>query len=204
MARRFSGPRLILASHNRGKLEEFRVMLAPRGVQIISAGDLGLDEPEETGSTFAVNARLKAEAAVAASGEPALADDSGLAARGLNGAPGVHSARWAGPDRDFTRAMRRVHDELVARFGTFATADRRAAFVAVLCLAWPDGHAELFEGRVDGGLVAEPRGTQGFGYDPIFIPDGDTRTFGEMPAVDKYAISHRRRAVDALMQACFS
>jgi XTP/dITP diphosphohydrolase len=201
--RRFRAPRLVLASHNPGKLAELQALLAPHGVAITSSRDLGLPEPAETGRTFAANARLKGHAAAQATGSPALADDSGLEVRGLGGAPGVHSARWAGPERDFGKAMARVRDELSSRFGTFERADRRAAFVAVLCLAWPDGHDELAEGRVEGELVDPPRGAQGFGYDPMFAPEGQGRTFGEMPAADKQQRSHRARALRRLLAMCF-
>lgn len=203
MRRRFAANRLVLASHNPGKIREFATLFAPRGVEIIPAHDLGLIEPEETGSTFAANAQLKAEAAVAGSGLPALADDSGLAVAGLDGAPGVFSARWAGPGRDFGMAMTRIRDDLGARFGSFDAADRRAAFVAVLCLAWPDGHSELIEGRTEGAVIHPPRGTGGFGYDPIFVPDGHVQTFAEMPAAQKHALSHRGRAIQALLEMCF-
>ena len=203
MARRFSAPRLVLASHNPGKLSELRALLTPHGVAITSSGELGLPEPEESGATFADNARLKAHAAAQASGLPALADDSGLEAHGLGGAPGVHSARWAGPERDFAKAMARVRDELRLRFGAFARADRSAAFVAVLCLAWPDGHDELAEGRVEGELVDPPRGSGGFGYDPMFVPEGGDRTFGEMAPADKQRLSHRARALRRLVAMCF-
>jgi XTP/dITP diphosphohydrolase len=202
-ARAFSAPRLVLASHNPGKLAELEGLLAPHGVAVVSSRELGLPEPEETGATFAANARLKAHAAVEASGLPALADDSGLEAHGLGGAPGVHSARWAGPERDFAKAMARVRDALALRFGDFARADRRAAFVAVLCLAWPDGHEELAEGRVEGELVDPPRGGGGFGYDPMFAPEGLGRTFGEMAPADKQARSHRARAFRRLLAMCF-
>jgi XTP/dITP diphosphohydrolase len=203
LARRFTEPRLVLASHNPGKLEELEALLAPLGIAVTSSRALGLPEPEETGRTFAENARLKAEAAVAGSGLPALADDSGLEVRGLGGAPGVLSARWAGPERDFRHAMAQVRDELVRRAGDFARADRSAAFVAVLCLAWPDGHAELAEGRVEGELVDPPRGSGGFGYDPMFVPDGERRTFGEMPAADKHRLSHRALALRRLVAMSF-
>ena len=203
MSRSLAGDRLILATHNKGKVEEFRAMFAPQGITVLSAQDLDLDEPEETGLTFAANARLKAVAAMRVAGLPALADDSGMAAEGLEGQPGIYSARWAGPERDFSKAMRRVRDELLARFGDWASVDRRASFVCALCLAWPDGHEELVEERVPGTLVPEPRGVHGFGYDPIFVPEGETRTFGEMPAPEKYAMSHRRRAIDALARRSF-
>ena len=203
MARRFTEPRLVLASHNLGKLAELQALLAPHGVAIASSRELGLPEPAETGLTFADNARLKARAAAWASGLPALADDSGLEAYGLDGAPGVHSARWAGPERDFAKGMARVRDELALRFGAFARADRRAAFVAALCLAWPDGHEELTEGRVEGELVDPPRGSGGFGYDPMFVPEGGERTFGEMAPADKQRLSHRARALRRLLALCF-
>jgi XTP/dITP diphosphohydrolase len=204
LPRRFTDPRLVLASHNPGKLSELRALLAPHGVAIASSGELGLPEPAETGLTFADNARLKAHAAARASGLPALADDSGLEAHGLGGAPGVHSARWAGPERDFAKAMARLRDELRLRFGDFARADRSAAFVAVLCLAWPDGHEELAEGRVEGELVDPPRGSGGFGYDPMFVPEGDGRTFAEMAPADKQRLSHRARALRRLLAMCFA
>jgi XTP/dITP diphosphohydrolase len=204
VARRFSAPRLVLASHNPGKLAELAALLAPYRVSVASSGELGLPEPAETGATFAANARLKAHAAAQASGLPALADDSGLEVRGLGGAPGVHSARWAGPERDFGGAMARVRDELRARFGAFERAERRAAFVAVLCLAWPDGHEELAEGRTEGELVDPPRGSGGFGYDPMFVPEGQGRTFGEMTAAEKQERSHRARALRRLLAMCFA
>jgi XTP/dITP diphosphohydrolase len=203
VTRRFNAPRLVLASHNPGKLAELQSLLAPHGVAITSSRELGLPEPAETGRTFAANTRLKAHAAAQATGLPALADDSGLEVRGLGGAPGVHSARWAGPERNFGKAMARVRDELSAHFGAFERADRRAAFVAVLCLAWPDGHDELAEGRVEGELVDPPRGAAGFGYDPMFVPAGACRTFGEMGAADKAKLSHRARALRRLVALCF-
>jgi XTP/dITP diphosphohydrolase len=203
LARRFTERRLVLASHNPGKLAELQALLAPHGVAITSSRELGLPEPAETGRTFADNARLKAHAAARASGLPALADDSGLEVQGLGGAPGLHSARWAGPERDFASAMARVRDELSQRFGAFARADRRAAFVAVLCLAWPDGHDELAEGRVAGELVDPPRGSRGFGYDPMFVPKGYSQTFGEMAPADKHQLSHRARALRRLVAMCF-
>jgi XTP/dITP diphosphohydrolase len=203
VARRFRAPRLVLASHNPGKLAELEALLLPHDVALVSSRELGLAEPDETGLTFADNARLKAHAATQASGLPALADDSGLEVRGLGGAPGVRSARWAGPERDFEKAMARVRDALIRRFGDFARADRRAAFVAVLCLAWPDGHEELAEGRVEGTLVDPPRGAGGFGYDPMFAPEGRSRTFGEMSPADKQELSHRARALRRLVTMCF-
>lgn len=198
MARRFPGGRLVLATHNPGKAREIGALLAPFGVEVVAAGALGLPEPEETGSTFAENAALKARLAAAASALPALADDSGLAVPALGGDPGIHSARWGGPDKDFGRAMAEVE----RRLGV--TADRRAYFVCALALAWPDGHVEAFEGTVDGTLVFPPRGALGFGYDPIFLPAGSTLTFGEMPPEAKHAISHRAAAFRRLVAACFA
>ena len=195
------GDRLLLATHNPGKVWEFEALLRPHGITVVPASALGLPEPEEPGATFAENARLKAVAAAAASGLLALADDSGLVVHGLGGDPGVLSARWAGPGRDFAPAMRRVLDGLAARGATTAD-DRRAAFVSVLCLARPGGAGEtLYEGRVEGEIAPEPRGANGFGYDPIFVPDGHTETFGEMPPVEKHAMSHRARAMAAFAAA---
>lgn len=204
MTRRFTGHSLVLATHNPGKLREFRAFFAPRGIEIVASGDLGLDDPEETGTTFADNARLKARAAAAATGKVALADDSGLEVQALDGAPGVYSARWAGPERDFARAMAEIRRQLALRHGRFEDADRRARFTAVLCLAWPDGHDEVVEGAVGGVLVDPPRGTGGFGYDPMFQPDGEDVTFAEMPAAAKARLSHRARALEALAAACLS
>jgi XTP/dITP diphosphohydrolase len=203
VARRFAEPRLVLASHNPGKLVELRELLAGEPVEVIPAAALALAEPVETGRTFAANARIKAHAAAAAAGLPALADDSGLTVAGLGGRPGVRSARWAGPERDFDRAMARVRDELAARYGSFAAADRRAAFVAAICLAWPDGDQELARGRVAGELVYPPRGQGGFGYDPMFRPTGSDRTFAELPRASKQALSHRGRALRQLIERCF-
>jgi XTP/dITP diphosphohydrolase len=202
-ARRFSGTRLVLATHNQGKVREFGTLLAPLGIEVIESGRLGLPEPVEDGDSFAANARIKAHAAAEGSRLPALADDSGLAVRGLEGRPGVHSARWAGPGNDFRPAMARIRIELVGRFGSFEAADRAAAFIAVLCLAWPDGHDELAEGRVEGQIVDPPRGAGGFGYDPMFQPDGHSQTFAEMAAAEKHAFSHRGRAVRQLLATCF-
>lgn len=202
-ARRFAGDRLLVATHNLGKLAEFRALLEPRGIRVVGAAELGLEPPAETGATFLENARLKALAAARAAGIPALADDSGLECRGLDGAPGLATADWAGPERDFACAMRRVREALAARFGGIDRADRRAAFVAVLCLAWPDGHVECAEGRVEGEIAPEPRGEGGFGYDPLFIPEGETRTFAEMLASEKEALSHRAKAMAALFARCF-
>lgn len=197
MARRFEGGRLVVASHNPGKVREINELLAPFGVEAVSAGELNLPEPEETETTFVGNAVLKARAAAEASGLPALSDDSGLAVSALDGAPGIYSARWAGPGKDFQVAMERVHREMGA------AADRRAHFVCALCLAWPDGHVETFEGKVNGELVWPPRGTRGFGYDPMFVPGGYDITFGEMEPEKKHAMSHRARAFAQLVEACF-
>ena len=190
------GTRLVLASHNQGKLSEIRVLLEPWDIHVVSAGDLGLPEPDETEPTFSGNARLKAQAAAGASGLPALADDSGFCVGALDGAPGIYSARWAGPNKDFLAAMQRVHDE------AGAAADRSAYFISVLCLAWPDGHFELFEGRVEGQRVWPPRGGRGFGYDPMFQPHGEDETYGEMDPARKTATSHRARAFAALVRGC--
>ncbi len=196
--RRFEGGRLVMASHNPGKVREIKLLLEPFPADVVSAGDLDLPEPEETGTTFVANAELKARAAAEASGEIALADDSGLAVTALDGAPGIYSARWAGPDKDFTLAMEKVESELGD------AADRSAQFVCALTLAWPDGHCETFEGTVDGTLSFPPRGEQGFGYDPIFIPDGYDITFGEMAPDKKHAMSHRADAFRKLVTACFA
>jgi XTP/dITP diphosphohydrolase len=196
-ARRYRESRLLLATHNPGKVKEFERLLAPTGVALDGMGHL--PAPEETGQTFLENARIKARAAVAATGRPALADDSGLACRGLDGAPGVESARWAGPDQDFAHAMRRVHDALERRFDGFERADKACAFVAVLVLAWPDGHEEVAEGRLEGTLAWPPRGAGGFGYDAMVVPAGETRTCAQLSPYEKGAISHRGRAVRALM-----
>ncbi len=189
------GERLVLASHNQGKLRELEELVAPAGIAIVSAGALGLPEPEETAPDFAGNARLKAQAAAQASGLPALADDSGFCVAALGGAPGVFSARWAGPEKDFAAAMHRVHDGITGE-------DRRAWFVCALCLAWQDGETATFLGRVEGQAVWPPRGALGFGYDPMFVPAGVTQSFGEMPAAAKHALSHRARAFEALLAAC--
>src|SRR5438270_7768989 len=188
------GERLVIASHNPGKIEEIEALLAPYGVPVIGAGALGLPEPEETGASFEENAALKARAAMQASGLPALADDSGLVVQALGGAPGIYSARWAGPGKDFRVAMERVQREL-------ADKDRRAQFVAVLALAWPDGEVALFRGEVQGQLTWPPRGERGFGYDPIFVPNRYDRTFAEIDAA-KHQISHRARAFAKLVEAC--
>jgi XTP/dITP diphosphohydrolase len=208
MSHRPISGRLVIATHNAGKLKEMRELLAPYGVSAVSAGELGLPEPEETGTSFAENARIKAVAATTASALPAFSDDSGLAVDALNGAPGIHSARWAGAQRDFGYAMQKVEDELLARGATMAS-QRIAHFVSALCVAWPDGHLEEFEARVDGALIWPPRGTAGFGYDPMFLPDGHDRTFGEMTAEEKHGLpphgrglSHRARAFIKLAAAC--
>ena len=193
------GRRLLVATHNPGKLREFEYLLEPHGIAVVGATELGLPEPEETGDSFHANARLKARAASDATGLPALADDSGIAVAGLGGDPGIHSARWAGPERDFELAIGKVLDALRARYGSFAEAEKAAAFIAVLCLALPGGEDCFFEGRIDGTLVERPRGARGFGYDPIFVPEGSGLTFAEMSAAEKHAISHRRRALDAFL-----
>ncbi|HEX3536658.1 MAG TPA: RdgB/HAM1 family non-canonical purine NTP pyrophosphatase [Stellaceae bacterium] len=197
MSRQFSGGKLVIASHNPGKIVEIADLLSPFNVEAVGAGELGLPEPEETGTTFEENAELKARLAAEASGLPALADDSGLVVPALGGDPGIYSARWAGPDKDFRVAMERVQRELGDR-------DRSANFVAVLALAWPDGHIENFRGEVYGRLTWPPRGTRGFGYDPIFIPDGYSETFGELDPGLKHRISHRARAFEKLVAACFA
>jgi XTP/dITP diphosphohydrolase len=195
-----SGDSLVAATHNKGKLREFRDLFDPLGIAVASSSELGVSEPEETGSTFEENARLKAVATATATGRLALADDSGLAVEALAGAPGIHSARWAGEPRDFYRAMSKVENDLQA-MGAFAPAQRRAKFVCVLCLANTEGAVQFFEGTVPGHLVWPPRGTQGFGYDPMFVPDGYDMTFGEMDPDNKHAISHRARAFAAFRAA---
>jgi XTP/dITP diphosphohydrolase len=207
VSRKLTGP-VVIATHNPGKLAEMRDLLAPRGIAAQSAGELGLPEPDETGKTFAANARIKAVAAAKATGQTAFADDSGLVVDALGGDPGIHSARWAGPNKDFRYAMNRIQTLLIER-GAKLAEQRRAHFVAALCLAWPDGHLEEFEGRVDGVVVWPPRGDAGFGYDPLFKPDGFDRTFGQMTADEKHGLpprglgpSHRARAFVMLAQAC--
>ena len=197
MARRFTGGKLIVASHNAGKAREIRELLVPFKIEVISAADLNLPEPDETGSTYIENAELKARAAATKTGLPALADDSGMSVNALGGAPGIYSARWAGPNKDFALAMKRVQSELGD------SPDRSARFVCALSLAWPDGHCESFEGEVRGTLVFPGRGTKGFGYDPIFIADGYDITFAEMEPDEKHAISHRAHAFRQLVSACF-
>lgn len=206
--RKLEPGRLVVASHNKGKIREINELLAPYGFDVVSAGELDLPEPEETGLTFEANAELKAVAAATASGLPSLADDSGFCAEALGGDPGIYSARWAGPDKDFTMAMRNV-EELLQQKGATTPDRRRGSFVAVLCLAWPDGHREFFRGEVEGQIVWPPRGEKGFGYDPIFQPDGHERTFGEMTSEEKHgwsretqALSHRARAFQLFSKAC--
>ena len=211
MARRIAaGERLVVASHNPGKVVEIEALLRPFGVATPGAASLGLPEPEETGTTFEANAILKAKAAAEASGLVALADDSGLSVDALDGGPGIHSARWAGPDKDFRFAMNKIQSLLVER-GAKTAERRRGHFVSALCVAWPDGHVEEFEATVDGTVVWPPRGTLGFGYDPLFLPDGQTRTFGEMPSAEKHGLpphgrglSHRARAFLKLAEACLA
>jgi XTP/dITP diphosphohydrolase len=205
--RRLAG-RLVIATHNPGKLAEMRELLAPYKIEAISAGEMGLNEPDETGTSFRANARIKAEAAALASALPAFADDSGLVVDALGGDPGVYSARWAGPEKDFRGAMKMIEQKLHAAGATEA-AQRKAHFVSALCVAWPDGHVEEFEARVDGTIVWPPRGDKGFGYDPIFLPDGHARTFGEMPSEEKHGLppkgkglSHRARAFLKLAETC--
>jgi XTP/dITP diphosphohydrolase len=200
--------RLVIATHNPGKLAEMRELLAAYGVEAVSAGELGLAEPAETGESFRDNARIKAASAASAAGAPAFADDSGLVVDALDGAPGIHSARWAGPDKDFRRAMLQI-ERLLQERGAADPARRRAHFVSALCVAWPDRHVEEFEARVDGTLVWPPRGDHGFGYDPVFLPDGHSRTFGEMTSAEKHSLpprgkglSHRARAFLKLAEAC--
>ena len=207
MHRRITG-KLVIATHNPGKLAEMRELLAPHGIEAISAGELGLGEPDETGDTFLVNARIKAVAAAEAAQLPAFADDSGLVVDALDGAPGIFSARWAGPAKDFNAAMSRI-ERLLQERGAKEAAQRSAHFVSALCVAWPDGHLEEVEARADGTLVWPPRGSAGFGYDPMFLPDGHTRTFGEMTSIEKHGLpplglglSHRARAFVKLAEIC--
>jgi len=196
MPRPFTDDRLVIASHNQGKVEEISALLMPFRIAALAAASFRIPEPEETGDSFEANAALKAGAAAQASGLPALADDSGLVVPALGGAPGIYSARWAGPTKDFRIAMARVHRELDEQ-------DRSALFVAVLALAWPDGDLELFRGEVAGALVWPPRGERGFGYDPMFVPEGRTKTFGETEPAQKHRISHRARAFAKLVEGCF-
>ncbi len=198
MARRLTGGSLVIATHNPGKLAEMRALLSPYAIEAISAGTLGLPEPDETGASFEENAALKARAAAGASHMPALADDSGLVVPALDGAPGIYSARWADEHKDFRPAMARVEHELQGK------SDRRAFFVAVLALAWPDGHLESFRGEVHGSVIFPPRGTRGFGYDPIFLPEGESETFGELDPETRKQVSHRTVAFRKLAAACFA
>lgn len=194
------GDRIVIASHNEGKVRELGELFAPFDIECISAASLSLGEPEETGETFAENAKIKAEAAAAASGMLAIADDSGLEVAALGGAPGIHAARWGGPNRDFRLAMERVNRELEAS----GTPDRRANFICALALAQPPGETLVFTGKVHGTLVWPPRGTKGFGYDPIFVPDGHSESFGEMDPAKKNAMSHRMQAFEKLMLGTYS
>jgi XTP/dITP diphosphohydrolase len=207
MHRRITG-KLVIATHNPGKLAEMRELLAPHRVEAVSAAELGLGEPEETGDTFIANARIKAVAAATAAQLPAFADDSGLVVDALGGAPGIYSARWAGPTKDFNVAMTRI-ERLLQERGAQAPAQRGAHFVSALCVAWPDDHIEEVEARADGTLVWPPRGSAGFGYDPMFKPDGYERTFGEMTSIEKHGLpplglglSHRARAFVKLAEIC--
>jgi XTP/dITP diphosphohydrolase len=200
MGRRLTG-RLVLATHNGGKLAEFRELLRPFGVDVTSVGELGLPVPEETGETFSENARIKALAALSATELPSLADDSGLCVAALGGGPGVHTADWAGPLRDWDTAMRRLEGELQA-VSAVRPDQRRGTFVSVLSIVWPDGHTEEFEGRAEGTLVWPPRGRRGHGYDPMFQPDGGALTFAEMTDDEKNTRSHRARSFAAFSKAC--
>ncbi|CAM5511243.1 dITP/XTP pyrophosphatase OS=Afipia felis OX=1035 GN=NCTC12722_00148 PE=3 SV=1 [Afipia felis] len=202
--------RLVIATHNSGKLAEMRELLAPYGIEAVSASELNLAEPEETGTTFAANARIKAQAAANATGLPAFADDSGLCVDALDSQPGIYSARWAGPSKDFTAAMAQI-ERLLQERGATAPADRKAQFVSALCVAWPDGHLEEVEERVEGAMVWPPRGDAGFGYDPAFLPDGHARTFGEMTSIEKHGLpplglglSHRAKAFVKLAELCLA
>lgn len=205
MARKLqAGDKLIIATHNPGKLREIAALLTPYGINVVSAGELGLPEPVEDGDSFTANALIKARSAAEGAGHPALADDSGLCVDALGGAPGIHSARWAGPEKDFQVAMERVSEALEASVRDIQDGgdDRSAHFICVLAVAWPDGHAETFEGRVYGTLVWPPRGDKGFGYDPMFEADGRAVTFGEMDPDEKHRISHRANAFQHLLTAC--
>lgn len=200
MIRRLSAGRLVAATHNKGKVSELTDLFAPLGFEVVSAIELDLPEPEETEATFAGNAILKARAAAEATGAPALSDDSGLSVTALGGAPGIYSARWAGEPRDFGKAMEKVQREL----DDIGATDRSAKFVCALAIVWPDGHAEVFEGEVHGELTWPPRGDKGFGYDPVFVAEGESITFGEMEPALKHAMSHRARAVEKLKAALLS
>lgn len=198
MARRLTAGTLVLATHNPGKVREIAALIGPFGIEVKSAGELGLDEPVEDGADFKANAEIKARAAALASGLPALSDDSGLEVTALDGQPGIYAARWAGEPRDFAKAMARVHDEMAASNSD----DDRARFVCALALCWPDGHCETVEGEVRGRITWPPRGERGFGYDPIFIADGEEQTFGEMEPEAKHAMSHRADAFRKLVARC--
>ncbi|MET4121283.1 XTP/dITP diphosphohydrolase [Bradyrhizobium sp. JR1.5] len=207
MHRRITG-KLVIATHNPGKLAEMKELLAPYGIEAVSAGELDLPEPEETGNDFRSNAAIKAIAAAQATKLPSFADDSGIVVDALDGAPGIYSARWAGPNKDFAAAMAQI-ERLLQERGATTPAKRKAHFVSALCVAWPDDHLEEVEGRVDGTLVWPPRGTAGFGYDPMFLPDGHSRTFGEMESIEKHGLpplglglSHRARAFVKLAEIC--
>lgn len=190
-----AGDQIVLASHNAGKIREIEELLNPLGLVVVSSASLGFAEPEETGATFAANAIIKAEVSARLSGLPALSDDSGLCVHALGGDPGIYSARWAGPDKDFCLAMQKVQLALADK------KDRRAYFVCALCIAYPDGRHDVFEGRIDGTLVWPPRGEKGFGYDPMFLPDGGELTFGEMEPEAKHAISHRAKAFSLFLES---
>jgi XTP/dITP diphosphohydrolase len=207
MHRRITG-KLVIATHNPGKLAEMKELLAPYGIEAVSAGELGLAEPDETGNDFRNNAAIKAIAAAKATKLPSFADDSGIVVDALDGAPGIYSARWAGPTKDFAAAMAQI-ERLLQERGATAPNKRTAHFVSALCVAWPDDHLEEVEARVDGALVWPPRGTAGFGYDPMFLPDGHDRTFGEMTSIEKHGLpplglglSHRARAFVKLAEIC--
>lgn len=199
--RQFTESKLLVASHNPGKIREIAELLEPFSVDVSDAASAGAPEPVEDGETFIANAKIKALSGAQHTGIAALADDSGLCVPALDGAPGIYSARWAGPDKDFTVAMQKVWDELDKR--DVALKDRKAYFICALALAWGDGHVECFEGRVDGHLVWPPRGDKGFGYDPIFMPEGHDISFAEMDPKKKHAMSHRARAFKQLVEACF-
>lgn len=196
--RKLTERKIVIASHNQGKVRELRALMDPLGYEVATAADLDLDEPEETGATFEANAKLKALAAAKVANMPALADDSGLSVDALDGDPGIYSARWAGPDKDFRLAMKKVTNRLAG----LPPEKRSARFVSVICLAWPDGHTEFFRGEVEGALTESPVGDGGFGYDPIFVPEGHARTFGEMGADEKQALSHRTRAFAKFADQC--
>jgi XTP/dITP diphosphohydrolase len=197
MTRKLEPGRIVIATHNAGKLEEFRQLFEPRGITVVGASELGLAEPAETESTFEGNARIKAHAAMQASGLAVIADDSGLCVDALDGAPGVYTADWAGPSRDWTMAMRTVEEKLQAK-GATALEARRAQFMCTLCVMWPDGLERFFVGRVDGTLTWPPRGRLGHGYDPVFVPEGQSQTFAEMTDQQKNTLSHRARALELL------